>query len=85
MERLQKDQRFSDLIAIIGKYTMTPDKEIVHSLPFIDRNGKLDTSDIAKQIQWYTEHGYISQPPQLEKIVDTSYWQKAYHSLEKVN
>ncbi len=85
MERLQKDHRFSDLIAIIGKYTMTPDKEIVRSLPFIDRNGKPDTSDIAKQVQWYAAHGFIPQPPALEKIVNTAYWQKAYDSLEKAN
>lgn len=79
---VRSDPDYQALIKIIGKYTMTPDNEVANSLPYIDRDGHIDSEDIAKQIAWYRSHGYMQQDLDPAKVVRTDFWQKAIDSLQ---
>ncbi len=80
-ERLHTDQRYSDLVKIISKYTMTPDADINKSLPYIDRDGQLDKADVGKQLAWYYQHGFMQETLTTEQVVRTDFWERAYESL----
>lgn len=73
---------FEEVVAIIAKYTGAPSDDIKAGLPYIDRDGKLLTDDIAVQINWYREQGMLEQPISAEQVVNTSLFSEA---LRQVN
>lgn len=81
-KRLETDARFREVVEIISRYTQTPTTDVSRSLPYIDRDGKLATDDIAKQIAWYRVNGFMEHDLAAEACIRTQSWQAAYDSLK---
>lgn len=74
----KKDQKkFDEVIGIIAKYVNAPVEDIKLGLPYIDRDGKLLSSDITTQINWYTANGLLSGTLAADQIVNTQFLEKA--------
>ena len=54
-----------------------PEAVIKLGLPYQDRNGRLLVTDIQRQMQWWTENGFMKRPIPLKGIVDTSFVEEA--------
>lgn len=66
-----------EVIQIIAKYTKTSEEEIKLGIPYIDRNGKLLSSDIETQLKWYSQNGLLEKPLSANEVVNTSFIEKA--------
>ena len=72
---------FDEVMNIISKYTGRKPKLIAMGLNYNDRNGRLYAEDIQHQIDWYFDHGLISERLDAKKIVDISIWEQAMKDL----
>jgi len=70
-------KNYDEVIGIIAKYTSAPEADIKLGLPYIDRDGKLLSSDIETQINWYTKNKLIEKPLDAKSVLDTSFLEKA--------
>lgn len=70
-------QKFDEVIGIIAKYVNAPVKDIKLGLPYIDRDGKLLSSDITTQIDWYTANGLLNGKLTADQIVNNQFLEKA--------
>ena len=52
-------------------------EDIKLGLPYMDRDGKLLSSDIATQIEWYASHGMLKGQLAPEQVANTSFLEKA--------
>ncbi len=74
----KKDQKkFDEVIGIIAKYVNAPVDDIKLGLPYIDRDGKLLSSDITTQINWYAANGLLNGSLKTEQIVNNQFLEKA--------
>lgn len=74
----KKDAKTLDeIVGIIAKYVKAPAEDIKLGLPYIDRDGKLLSSDIDTQIKWYTSHGMISGKLEASQVANTTFLDKA--------
>ncbi len=74
----KKDQKkFDEVIGIIAKYVNAPVEDIKLGLPYIDRDGKLLSSDITTQINWYTANGLLNGTLAADQIVNNQFLEKA--------
>lgn len=78
----ENDPRYRELVAIIARYTSTPEEDIGTMLPYIDRDGALDESSIAAQIDWYRAHGYVREALAPDTILRTDIRRRAAEELE---
>ncbi len=74
---------YDEVISYISKYTGRKPALISKGLNYNDRDGRLFSEDISKQIKWYYENHLISRMPDIRKIIDTTVWQKAMEELNK--
>lgn len=74
---------FDEVISYISKYTGRNPALISRGLNYNDRDGRLFSEDIPKQVNWYYENGLISKKPDFDEIIDTTLWEKALHELNK--
>ena len=81
--RFIRGRHFDEIIGYISKYTGRKPELISKGLNYNHPDGMLDVSDIKKQVTWYIENHLISQAPDLNKIVDTTLWKKAFDELKK--
>jgi NitT/TauT family transport system substrate-binding protein len=68
---------YDEVVAITAKYTEARPEAIRLGFPFQDRNGRLLVTDIQRQMQWWTENGFMKRPIPLKGIVDTSFVEEA--------
>jgi NitT/TauT family transport system substrate-binding protein len=78
-----KGPQFDEVIGYISKYTRRAPKLIAMGLNYNDRNGKLDASDIQRQINWYYAHKLIGQKLDAARIVNMSLWKEAMKDLDR--
>jgi len=74
-------KNYDEVIAITAKYTGAPPEDIKTGLPYMDRDGKLLTSDIQTQIDWYAAKQMIEKPVPASKVTDTALWEEALKQL----
>ena len=76
---VQKDGRiapgahYEEVLAITAKYVGAPPAVVRVGFPYQDRNGRLWTADVEKQMTWWQKHGFMKTVIPLRQIVDTSF------------
>lgn len=70
-------KQLDEVVAIVSKYVKAPVEDIKLGLPYIDRDGKLLSSDIATQIEWYASHGMLKGKLDAKDVANTSFLEKA--------
>ena len=84
---VQKDGRlvpgagYDEVVQITAKYTGARPEVIRLGFPFQDRNGRLLVTDIERQMQWWTENGFMKRTIPLKGIVDTSFVEEAARAV----
>jgi NitT/TauT family transport system substrate-binding protein len=73
---------YDEVIAIIAKYTGAPVEDIKAGLPYMDRDGKLLSTDIQTQVDWYSKHKMIEKPLDASQVANTSLWQEALKQVK---
>jgi len=68
---------YDEVVRITAKYTEARPEVIRLGFPFQDRNGRLLVTDIERQMQWWTQNGFIKRTIPLKGIVDTSFVEEA--------
>jgi NitT/TauT family transport system substrate-binding protein len=57
------------LLEIIAKYTNLPVEQVVGNCAFIDPDGKLDVKNVANQIEWMQEQGFVDKGFNADAII----------------
>lgn len=79
--RIVRGPAFDEVMAIISKYTGRKPALIAQGLGYNDRDGRLLAEDIARQIKWYTDQGFIKGKLDPAKVVDLTLWEGALEQL----
>ena len=70
-------KKLDEVVTIVSKYVKAPVEDIKLGLPYMDRDGKLLSSDIATQIEWYASHGMLKGKLEASQVANTSFLEKA--------
>lgn len=70
-------KKLDEVVTIVSKYVKAPVEDIKLGLPYMDRDGKLLSSDIATQIEWYASHGMLKGKLDAKDVANTSFLEKA--------
>ena len=57
------------LLEIIAKYTNLPVEQVVGNCAYIDPDGKLDVKNVANQIEWMQEQGFVDKGFNVDAIL----------------
>jgi NitT/TauT family transport system substrate-binding protein len=58
------------VLDIIAKYAQQSVDQVRVGLPYVDADAKLDVADVAHQIKWYQEQGFVDKAVTLDAVVD---------------
>ncbi|KAH2822901.1 hypothetical protein KXV85_002035, partial [Aspergillus fumigatus] len=61
------------LLEIIAKYTNLPVEQVVGNCAYVDPDGKLDVKNVANQIEWLQEQGFVDKGFGVDKILARDY------------
>jgi NitT/TauT family transport system substrate-binding protein len=61
------------LLEIIAKYTNLPVEQVVGNCAYIDPDGKLDVGNVANQIAWLQEQGFVDKGFAVDAIIAKDY------------
>jgi NitT/TauT family transport system substrate-binding protein len=61
------------LLEIIAKYTNLPVEQVVGNCAYIDPDGKLDVKNVANQISWLQEQGFVDKGFAADAIIAKDY------------
>src|SRR5258708_5782514 len=61
------------LLEIIAKYTNLPVEQVVGNCAYIDPDGKLDVRNVANQIEWLQEQGFVDKGFNADAIIAKDY------------
>jgi NitT/TauT family transport system substrate-binding protein len=67
------NERTKPLLEIIAKYTNLPVEQVVGNCAYIDPNGKLDVRNVANQISWLQEQGFVDKGFAADAIIAKEY------------
>ncbi len=70
-------KKLDEVVNIVAKYVKAPAEDIKAGLPYIDKDGKLLSSDIETQIKWYTANNMISGKLEAKDVANTSFLEEA--------
>ena len=70
-------KKLDEVVTIVSKYVKAPVEDIKLGLPYMDRDGKLLSNDIATQIEWYASHGMLKGKLDAKDVANTSFLEKA--------
>ena len=59
--------------AIIAKYVEQTPEQVAQGIAYIDADARIDTKDVARQIQWYEEQGMIKSGVETDTLIDKRY------------
>ena len=57
------------LLEIIAKYTNLPLQQVVGNCAYVDPEGRLDEKDVANQIAWMQDQGFVDKGVSLQAII----------------
>jgi NitT/TauT family transport system substrate-binding protein len=63
------DDRTRPLLEIIAKYTNLPVEQVVGNCAYIDPDGKLDVKNVANQIEWLQQQGFVDKGFSVDAII----------------
>ena len=67
------DDRTKPLLEIIAKYTNLPVEQVVGNCAYIDPDGKLDVKNVANQIDWLQQQGFVDKGFSVDAILAADY------------
>ena len=67
------NERTKPLLEIIAKYTNLPLEQVVGNCAYIDPDGKLDVKNVANQISWLQEQGFVDKGFTADTIIVKDY------------
>jgi NitT/TauT family transport system substrate-binding protein len=67
------DDRTRPLLEIIAKYTNLPVEQVVGNCAYIDPDGRLDVQNVANQIGWLQEQGFVDKGFSVDAIIAAEY------------
>ncbi|MCA1455576.1 ABC transporter substrate-binding protein [Bradyrhizobium sp. BRP22] len=67
------DEKTRPLLEIIAKYTNLPVEQVVGNCAYIDPDGKLDVKNVANQISWLQEQGFVDNGFDADSIIAKEY------------
>jgi NitT/TauT family transport system substrate-binding protein len=67
------NERTKPLLEIIAKYTNLPVEQVVGNCAYIDPDGKLDVKNVANQISWLQEQGFVDKGFAADAIIAKEY------------
>jgi NitT/TauT family transport system substrate-binding protein len=67
------DDNTRPLLETIAKYTNLPVEQVVGNCAYIDPGGKLDVQNVANQIGWLQEQGFVDKGFSVDAIIATEY------------
>ena len=70
-------KKLDEVVTIVSKYVKAPVEDIKLGLPYMDRDGKLLSSDIATQIEWYASHNMLKGKLDAKDVANTFFLEKA--------
>jgi len=79
--RREPGAHYDEVVAVTAKYTGAAPDVIRLGFPYQDRNGRLLVEDVARQMTWWTRHGFTKAPLPLRDIVDTRFLEEAIAAL----
>ncbi len=68
---------YDEVVAITARYTGAAPAVIQLGFPYQDRNARLLTGDIERQMAWWVKHGFMKAAIPLRDLVDTSFVEAA--------
>lgn len=80
--KLVPGKNYEEVVQIIAKYTGAPAADIKAGLPYMDRDAKLLSQDIAVQIDWYLKHKMIEKAVDAKQVVNTSLLEDALRQVQ---
>jgi NitT/TauT family transport system substrate-binding protein len=63
------NEQTKPLLEIIAKYTNMPLEQVVGNCAYVDPEGKLDVKNVANQIGWLQEQGFVDKGIDVEGII----------------
>jgi NitT/TauT family transport system substrate-binding protein len=81
--RVQPGAAYDEVVAITARYTGAAPAVIKLGFPYQDRNGRLLVEDIAKQMTWWTRHGFMKSTIPIREVVDTSFLEDAIRTVKE--
>src|ERR1700729_4172662 len=67
------DDKTKPLLEIIAKYTNLPVEQVVGNCAYIDPDGKLDVKNVANQIEWLQQQGFVDKGFSADTIIARDY------------
>jgi NitT/TauT family transport system substrate-binding protein len=67
------NEKTKPLLEIIAKYTNLPIEQVVGNCAYIDPDGKLDVKNVANQIGWLQEQGFVDKGFTVDAILAKDY------------
>src|SRR6202171_1386763 len=67
------NEQTKPLLEIIAKYTNLPGEQVVGNCAYIDPDGKLDVKNVANQIAWLQEQGFVDKGFGADAIIAKDY------------
>ncbi len=61
------------ILAIMSSFTGLAPEELAKAIPFIDREGRISTADVARQIAWYKSQNLLKGEVKAEELIDSRY------------
>ena len=80
---LSKKGGWDEVVGITARYTGATPEVLRLGFPYQDRDGRLDTADIARQLAWYHRAGMTTTPLEVRDLVDTSFLEEALRALPR--
>lgn len=75
--RIAPGKNYDEVVDITARHVGAPPAVIRLGFPYQDRNGRLWTADIEKQMTWWQKHGFMKSVLPLKSIVDSSFLEAA--------
>jgi NitT/TauT family transport system substrate-binding protein len=67
------NEKTKPLLDIIAKYTNLPVEQLVGNCAYIDPDGKLDVKNVANQISWLQQQGFVDKGFDADAIIASEY------------
>ncbi|HLG69836.1 MAG TPA: ABC transporter substrate-binding protein [Chloroflexota bacterium] len=78
-----KKKGYDDVVNILAKYTTVKDKNVYSKMTpaGLNPDGKLDVKSMQEDVDYYVSAGYMKEPLDVSKLVDSSYQEYAVQQL----
>ena len=74
-DAFMKHRGRAEIVDILARQTAVKDPALYEQMGFsyIDPNGRLDEESLGEQLAWFTQQGFVPQPPVVRESVDLSF------------